>query len=63
MSAKFKVLSSSFGRGYTARSTSFGNMCCITERSVGGTPIDEITLKDSFYAIQDKKDEEVSRSG
>lgn len=62
MSVKFKV-PSSFGRGYTARSTSFGNMCCITERSVGGTPIDEITLKDSFYAIQDKKDEEVSRSG
>ena len=36
---------------------------CVAQQNVGGTPIDEITLKDSFYAIQDKKDEEVSRSG
>lgn len=54
---KFKV-PSSFGRRLVPVP-----LRCTTERSVEGTPIDEITLKDSFYAIQDKKDEEVSRSG
>lgn len=39
----------------TMHTASSGNLCCTRERSARGTPMDEITLKDSLYAIQDEK--------